>query len=131
MPASNNGKIELLALAVARGESVSDAAKSHGLSERTAYRRSADPRFKARVDELRRRTVADAVGRLAASATLAASTMVELLGAASPPTVRLGAARAVLSSLIEVQLHGELTERIATLEERIDEASTEPNVKAT
>ena len=122
MSATNSGKAEMMALAIARGESVGEAAISHGVNERTAYRWSAEPEFKARVDELRRRMVADAVGKLACSATLAVTTLQELLGIASPPTVRLGAARAILASLIEIQTHAELTERIANLEKRIDES---------
>jgi hypothetical protein len=124
MPATNSGKVELLALAVARGESVVDAAKAHGINERTAYRWSAEPEFKAQVDELRRRMVADAVGMLARSATRAVATLEELMGGAAPPTVRLGAARAILASLIEIQAHAELTGRIAALERRIDEQKT-------
>ena len=45
----------------------------------------------------------------------------EAVGApGTPATVRLGAARAILAALIDVQTHAELADRVAHLEELAD-----------
>ena len=62
--------------------------------------------------------MADAVGRLAAAATSAVDTLRGLLAAGQPATVRLGAARAILSALIDVQAHAELADRVTRLADR-------------
>ena len=53
----------------------------------------------------------DAVGRLADAATAAVETLRGLLAASQPATVRLGAARAILTALIDVQTHADLVVR--------------------
>src|SRR4051794_25480910 len=110
--AMNPGKLELLALAVAKGEPISDAGQALDLSERTAYRWAGRSDFKARVDSLRREMVAGAIGKLSDAAASAVGTLVELLGVGHPPTVRCSAARSLLTTLIDVQSHFELSERV-------------------
>src|SRR4051794_41044904 len=70
-----------LALAVATGQAVSDAAGALGISARSAYRMSGAEAFQSRVDELRRRMIDDAVGRRAGAATEATDTLRSRLGA--------------------------------------------------
>ena len=62
----------------------------------------------------------DAVGRLAGAAATAVDTLRGLLAEGQPATVRLGAARAILTALIDVQTHAELADRVAHLEEQAD-----------
>lgn len=114
----NATKPEMLAVEIARGQPIADAARAAGLSPRTAYRLMAEPGFRARVDELRRAMVQTAVGKLTDSATEATDTLRTLLGAGHPPTVRLGAARAILDNVVDLQTHADILERIAALERR-------------
>ena len=86
------------------------------MPRRTAYRWAAEEGVKSRVQSLRQGLVGDAVGQLAAAAGCAAETLKSLLAADQPATVRLGAARAILGALIDVQTHAELADRLARLE---------------
>src|SRR5262245_42645707 len=56
---------EALALALAGGQTIREAAAQVGVSERTAHRRLDDPKFRARVVELRSLVVMRAAGLLA------------------------------------------------------------------
>ena len=112
--------VESLATALAAGGSVAAWAEAHGVPCRTAYRWAAEDSLKARVRGLRQGLVTDAVGKLAEAATAAVETLRGLLAEGQPATVRLGAARAILSALIDVQAHAELADRLARLEELAD-----------
>jgi hypothetical protein len=118
MPAAPKARIEALALAIAAGSTVRAWARANKVPERTAYTWAATPEFKARVVELRHQAVGRALGRLTAAATRAVTTLRQLLRDSEPATVRLGAARAILASLIDIQSHAELNERITELERR-------------
>jgi hypothetical protein len=110
---------ELLALALAQGKTRVEAAVVAGVSERTVYTRLSDSDFTRRVSDLRADLVNTSVGRLAAAAASAASTLEELLGVATPPTVRLGAARAVLD-LVRLAFDSTIAERISALEKHAE-----------
>jgi hypothetical protein len=114
----NKDNVESLAQALAAGGSVAAWAAVNGVPHRTAYRWAAEEGLKARVRGLRQGLVTDAVGRLADAATSAVDTLRGLLSEGQPATVRLGAARAILSALIDVQSHSELADRLARLEEQ-------------
>jgi hypothetical protein len=116
----NKDKIESLAQALAAGDSAAAWAEAHAVPRRTAYRWAAEAGVKVRVRGLRQDLVTDAVGRLAGAATAAVDTLRGLLAEGQPATVRLGAARAILSALIDVQSHAELADRLARLEELAD-----------
>ena len=105
----------ILVVALARGLSVRDAARQADISERTAYRRLADPAFRRAVQDARSRIVAEATGRLAALSTAAAEALGRLLRAKSE-NVRLSAARAVLELQGRLRETEELEQRIAELE---------------
>ena len=112
----NKDKIESLAKALAVGDSVAAWAEGNDVPRRTAFRWAAEAGLKARVRGLRQGLVTDAVGKLAEAATAAVETLRGLLAAGQPATVRLGAARAILSALIDVQAHAELADRVTRLE---------------
>ena len=66
---------------------------------------------------LRQGLVTDAVGKLAEAATAAVEMLRGLLAEGQPASVRLGAVQAILSALIDVQAHAELSDRVTRLEE--------------
>src|SRR5687768_8808754 len=87
---------DVLALAVAAGKTHKEAALQAGISERTAYRRSTEPDFRALVTSLRSEMVGRATGKLAEAAADAAQTLLTLAKDADSEPVRLSAAKAVL-----------------------------------
>jgi hypothetical protein len=113
---------EALALGLAAGKSVREAAAEAGVSERTAHRRLADPGFRGRVTSLRYRLIDDGLARLAGGACDAADTLRGLLQSASDG-VKLRAAVAILERLTKWS-YGELDERIREIEE---EGQEQPN----
>ena len=115
---ADNGKfMELLAVAVAGGQTVKAAAESCSCSERQGYRISATPEFKSRVSAIRAEMTSQAVGELSAAASEAVATIRELLASTNEPSVRLNAAKAILNALGPMSELGELRERLATLEQ--------------
>ena len=83
---------DVLALELAAGKTLRDAALAAGIAERTATRRWADPEFRRLVSRHRGEMVGRAVGELADGVTDAAKTLRELLACKSL-AVRLGADR--------------------------------------
>ena len=112
-------KSDKLALGVARGLSLRRSAADAGIPCTTARRHVVKPEFKARVAELRQAMIGCAVGRLANSAAKAAKVMNDLLGPSHEPELRLKAARGILSDLLNVQSHAELSDRLEALEAKI------------
>lgn len=106
----------VLITALAGGASVAAAAEQAGVSERTVWRRLQDDDFRRRLDEARQQTLQTAVDYLGKASTAAAATLATLLGKEYPPTVRLGAARAILEVGTQLRKAGEYEERIAALE---------------
>jgi hypothetical protein len=110
---------EALALAVASGQTLRDAAAATGIGERTATRRCADPAFRRRVAELRGSMVQLALGRMADGMAEAADKPRQLL-AADSESVRLGAARALLELGVKLRESVELAERLDALERLVE-----------
>jgi hypothetical protein len=94
---------EQFALLISSGRSIVDAAAQVGAAERTAHSWLENPSFRTFVAELRRRLLDQASGRLIDTATEAADALRELLREGHPPAIRLGAARAILESLIRIR----------------------------
>jgi hypothetical protein len=107
---------DALLLALACGATVEAAARQCDLTERTVYRRLREPAFKTRLQELRADMVRRSAGLLTAAAGEAVRTLLALQKDATPPAVRLGAARAVLEIGIKVRELADLETRIAALE---------------
>jgi hypothetical protein len=106
-----------LALALAAGWTVTEAAKAAQISERTAHRRLEDHTFRRLVAEFRRQMVDAAVGKLANTSARAVKTLSNLLTAESE-SVRLGAARSILELGAKLRESGELEQRMCELEKR-------------
>ncbi|QDU21884.1 hypothetical protein [Urbifossiella limnaea] len=104
-----------LALELAAGATVRDAAGATGVGERTAHRRLADPAFKARVVAARGEMFAAAAGRLAAGLGGAADTLLGLV-AHPDPGVRLRAAAKVLELGTELGVVADLHRQVDELE---------------
>jgi len=115
---------EALALAVASGQTLRDAAQQAGIGERTASRRWADPAFRRRVSELRGDMVRRSLRRMADGMTEAADVLRQLLAAQSE-SVRLGAARSLLELGGKLRESVELEEEIGELRQIIGELQGE------
>jgi hypothetical protein len=93
------GKVEALAVLLAAGKTVAEAAAAAGVSERTTYRRLADPAFRTRVVGLRAEMVERAVGSLAEAAGEAVAALRLNLTCGSPG-VEVRAAAAILDHVL-------------------------------
>jgi transposase len=118
-PEPDETRLEMLAISVARGRSLRQAAKASDVAETTARRWAAEKGFKDRVATRRAEIIGQATGRLSRLAGKAADTLGDLLDAKHEPEIRLKAARAVLQDLLAVREHAELNERLALIEERM------------
>lgn len=85
----------VLVVALARGATVAAAAVEAGLSERTAWRRLADPEVRRCVAEAQAALLQQAVAALAEAATQAVETLVAVMDC-DDPRAATAAARAVL-----------------------------------
>jgi hypothetical protein len=108
-------KQERLALLLAEGKTVKDAATLSEIGERTAFTWLADRRFQAFVYQLRGRMLDAALGRLADDATRAVDTFVALLDEETA-NVRLRAALGILGSMGRLREHVEFEQRLLVLE---------------
>jgi hypothetical protein len=110
-----------LLAALACGATAAAAARQVGVSERTVFRRLKDPAFceqlKAQKAEIRQRH-SDVLN---ASGLGAVKTLLRLQDESKPPTVQLGAARAVLEFGMRLHESVEFEQRLAALEERVRE----------
>ena len=125
-------KTDALAVCLARGDCVADAAREAGICLRTARRRLKEPAFVALVSEIRRERRDRAVGLLTESAVEAVETLRCLLrpGLEAPPTeegtfqepnpasVRRQAAKDILELGSKLRIEIDLEERLCRLEEQ-------------
>jgi hypothetical protein len=107
---------EALLIALACGATVENAARTAGMSARTAHRRLADAGFQQRLRDLRTDMVQRAGGMLTAAGMEAVKTLISLQDGSVAAAVRLGAARTVLEFGIKLRENAELAERIGALE---------------
>jgi hypothetical protein len=110
---------ERLLLALACGATVEATARTVGVSDRTVYRRLADPAFRGRLQQLRADMVQRTAGALTAAGAEAVRALLGLLKDATPPAARLGAARAVIELGVKMRETVELEERLQALEEQV------------
>jgi hypothetical protein len=111
-------------VALACGATVENAAPRAGVAVRTAYRRLADPRFRARLAQTRADVVQRIAGLLTGAGIGSVKTLVDLQNdAAVSPAVRRACARDVLEIGLRVRESADLELRLAALEERISQTS--------
>jgi hypothetical protein len=116
-----NARQESVAVLLASGRSIRDAAAETTVGERTIHTWLNEPGFRAAVSGLRDRLLAETVGRLTQAATRAATALEGLLDSESE-SIRLRAATAILDGMIRSREHGELADRVAELEQRLAES---------
>src|SRR5438034_3274293 len=114
---TNKEASKLLLQALACGATVENAARKAGITERTAYRRLADPAFAKQVQDQRAEMVQRTLGMLTGAGMTSVKTLVDLQqDAAVTPGVRRRAARDVLELAMRYREGGTWEERIAALE---------------
>ena len=109
-------KQEVVALALASGESLRDAAKKTGVGMSTAKTWLTNGAFAGRVQELRAEMTARALGRLVDGMVSAADTLGYLSRKGKSEMVRLSASRSVIELGVKLKDSVELEQRIAVLE---------------
>jgi len=108
-----------LLLLLACGATVEAAARSAGVSARTAYRRMEDPEFRRRLQKARDDMIERTSGVLTASSNEGVKALLTLVRDSHSDAVRLGAARAILEMCMKVRELTELEKRITALEEQL------------
>jgi hypothetical protein len=107
-----------VAVALAAGKSVPEAAGEHDCGERTVRRWAAEVEdFRAHVQALRAELFSLAAGKLSALGGQAAQTLGELLGA-DGAGIRLQAARSILEHAVRIREATDIEDRLAALERR-------------
>ena len=109
---------DALVLALAGGQTVRGAAAAAGVSERTAFRRLADPDFRRQVHEARAGMMQQALGKLTAGMSQAADVLQALLKAEAD-SVKLSAARTILETGNRLRDACEIEQRLSELEVRL------------
>lgn len=110
---------EVLLAALACGATVENAAAKVGLSRVTVHRRLQDPEFQKRLADFKTETIRRAADMMTAASMESIKTLLDLQTAKTPPSVRLGAARAVLEIGVKMRESAEMEQRIAALERQL------------
>jgi hypothetical protein len=118
-----------LTLALARGCSVTDAAREAGISRSAAQRHLTDPEFKEQVAACRREMFNRTTGRLADAMAEAVETLRGLLTSESE-SIRLRAAATLLEEATRFQDSTELAERVRDIEAYLSWAGDDKNQRA-
>jgi AcrR family transcriptional regulator len=108
---------DLLATKLAFGTSLRQAAEELGVSEATARRRFKDPRFRERVQEIRRRAVDDAIGQMVAAMTAAVTKLRNLIENGERESTQLRAALGLIDLTLKAAALADLQERVEQLEQ--------------
>ena len=111
--ANSGEKWQALALLVAGGASIKNAADELGIPERTAYRYAGLREFRQCVGRLRSAALDASVGAITSASTRAVEKLVELL---DDPQYGLQAAKALLTNVTSLSDLGELRGRLDSLE---------------
>ena len=119
----NSKFIEPLAVRIAMGATVRDAASEIGCSESHANRLATEPQVRRRVSQLRSAAIDRAVGILGSAAGEAVTALRSIVNDASQkPSDRIAAARAILSTVAPISELAELRDRVDQLESHHTEA---------
>lgn len=114
---TTNERFGALALRVALGHRVKDAAHELAIPKATSYNWSRSPSFRSKVGELRAELLSQAVGKASSAATQAIETLSELMQDKEQRAGdRIAAAKAVLTSLQGLSQLGELCDRLDRIE---------------
>ena len=108
---------DALALALATGMSVPQAAKKAGIGVNTAYVRLRDPDFRAEVERARDALLSQAVNKLVSASCDAVDALTENLSDENP-AVRNKAAATILANMIQGVGLTEIVKRLEAVEEQ-------------
>lgn len=109
---------ELLIIALASGATSARAARDSGYSPATVGRRKRDPQFMLRVSWARGKMIETAAGRLASAAEEAVACLRTLLTDESS-SVRLGAARSILESVVRFRELADLQDEMRQIQQQL------------
>jgi hypothetical protein len=115
----------VLAAALASGQTVEQAARQAQISERTAYRRLAEPGFQERLASVRAETLGQLVCAITAVGRLGVSTLAQLQSPTEPSSIRLSEARAALELGVRLREAEQLEKRVSELEQQLGQPSDE------
>ena len=107
---------EQLALAIACGQTVDEAAAKLGISRTAAYRRLHSPLIRQRVAQLRAEMTDRAVGTMVEGFVAAAATLRLLMRPSETSAIRLRAATALLDIGAKFAILAQLEQRVAGIE---------------
>lgn len=116
---AQESRLLALIVALASGESVREAARLSGISERTIYRRLKEDAFIQRVNQARTAMIQQAVGRLAQSSAKASQVLEKLLDSSSE-RIQLQTAKAIFDSSIKLGEALMYEQRLASLETKLN-----------
>ncbi len=108
-----------LALAIARGQSISAWSRQNEVPLRTAFRWASDPKVRGAVEACRRRALNRAIGRMVGLAMKAVAGIARLADGAESESVQLRAWRAILADLMAVSKFSNLEQRMVEIEEQL------------
>jgi hypothetical protein len=117
-----------LALAIARGESITAWARQNEVPLRTAFRWASDPKVRHAVELWRRRALNRAIGRMTSLAMKAANGIARLGASAESESVQLRAWRAILADQMAVSKFSDLEYRMVEIEEQIRDRTGHTNI---
>jgi hypothetical protein len=109
----------LIITALACGGTVESAAQHAGISERSVYRRLADPAFQQKLRDFQTELVKRTSGLLTATALEAVKTLHALLDRNVSGSTRLGAARTVLEMGLKLREVVDIETRLQTIEKLV------------
>jgi len=122
---SKRGDAKLVG-ALVEGMTIQMAAEKAGLSEATVYRRLQDPGFRAEIGKARREFIEIIVSRLVRTSTLASVELEKVIRDGENSTSdRLKAMKLALTEGGRWMDRGDLDDRIANLEDRLDGMETQ------
>lgn len=108
------------AAAIARGQTIAQAAREGGISVRTLNRRLQDPAYLAGIGRMRRQVLDGILGRLLVGAVTGVEVLIELATSAKSESVRGSSARVLVEhSLSFTELVG-ITERLEAIETAVN-----------
>ena len=117
-----NARDRPLLEALLDGLNVKEAAVRAGVSERTAYRRMADSRFREQLSASRQAVIAGVVGKLSANADGVLGVLLELIhDESAPATARVRACHDWLDALETYGQAEDLAARLKALEDAIEQ----------
>jgi hypothetical protein len=109
-----------LLAALACGAALEHAARSAGMSVRTAQRRMKEPDIRQRLQQVRATMVERTSGMITAAGMEAVKTLITLQDPSTPAGVRRAAAQTILEVGLKLRENTELAERLAAVEAQVN-----------